>query len=256
MRSRALSRDDDRVQRGANRRKPGARRAARASAAGPASISWMMRLPMTTASACAAIARALAASRMPKPTPTGMRTWRRISASLRATSAGIEMAGAGHALQRDVVDVAAREPRDGVDPRLRRRRREQEDRRDPRALPARRERRPLPPADSRRPARRRRPRRAPRRRSARAPSPRSGSRSPSARSASSRSRSRNRAHEREHVASARRRCASARSEARWITGPSAIGSENGTPSSITSAPARDERVDDRRRRARATDRRR
>src|SRR6185436_5547519 len=32
-------------------------------------------------------------------------------------------------------------------------------------------------------------------------------------------------------------CASARSEARWMTGPSAIGSENGTPSSITSAPA-------------------
>jgi hypothetical protein len=30
---------------------------------------------------------------------------------------------------------------------------------------------------------------------------------------------------------------SARSLARWITGPSAIGSENGTPSSITSAPA-------------------
>jgi hypothetical protein len=31
--------------------------------------------------------------------------------------------------------------------------------------------------------------------------------------------------------------ASARSEAFWITGPSAIGSEKGTPSSITSAPA-------------------
>src|SRR6476620_12474864 len=31
-------------------------------------------------------------------------------------------------------------------------------------------------------------------------------------------------------------CASARSLARWMTGPSAIGSENGTPSSITSAP--------------------
>jgi hypothetical protein len=28
----------------------------------------------------------------------------------------------------------------------------------------------------------------------------------------------------------------ARSQARWITGPSAIGSENGTPSSRTSAP--------------------
>src|SRR6185437_863993 len=32
-------------------------------------------------------------------------------------------------------------------------------------------------------------------------------------------------------------CFNARSEERWITGPSAIGSENGTPSSITSAPA-------------------
>ncbi|MNR13723.1 hypothetical protein D3C85_1301470 [compost metagenome] len=31
-------------------------------------------------------------------------------------------------------------------------------------------------------------------------------------------------------------CSSARSLARWITGPSAIGSENGMPSSITSAP--------------------
>ena len=31
--------------------------------------------------------------------------------------------------------------------------------------------------------------------------------------------------------------ASAFSPAFWITGPSAIGSENGTPSSITSAPA-------------------
>src|ERR1700681_818956 len=31
-------------------------------------------------------------------------------------------------------------------------------------------------------------------------------------------------------------CFNARSEERWITGPSAMGSENGTPSSITSAP--------------------
>src|SRR5512135_323354 len=31
--------------------------------------------------------------------------------------------------------------------------------------------------------------------------------------------------------------ARARSEARWMVGPSAMGSENGTPSSITSAPA-------------------
>src|SRR4051812_3027569 len=43
------------------------------------------------------------------------------------------------------------------------------------------------------------------------------------------------------VASAVRRlppAASARSVARWITGPSASGSENGTPTSSTSAPAR------------------
>jgi hypothetical protein len=43
------------------------------------------------------------------------------------------------------------------------------------------------------------------------------------------------AHQRQH----RRRlmpCARARSEARWMVGPSAIGSENGTPSSMMSAP--------------------
>ena len=77
------------------------------------SISWMMRLPITTASACAATARALAASRMPKPTPTGSVT---CCADLRRacapTSRGVEVAGAGHALERHVVDVAARDARD------------------------------------------------------------------------------------------------------------------------------------------------
>ena len=38
--------------------------------------------------------------------------------------------------------------------------------------------------------------------------------------------------------------ASARSEARWITGPSASGSENGTPTSITSAPLAGQRDQD------------
>ncbi len=33
------------------------------------------------------------------------------------------------------------------------------------------------------------------------------------------------------------RCARARSQAAWITGPSAMGSEKGTPSSMRSAPA-------------------
>src|SRR3990172_9559982 len=36
--------------------------------------------------------------------------------------------------------------------------------------------------------------------------------------------------------------ARARSVARWITGPSARGSENGTPTSSTSAPARSRRL--------------
>ena len=40
---------------------------------------------------------------------------------------------------------------------------------------------------------------------------------------------------------------SARSEAFWITGPSAIGSENGTPSSMMSAPPAHQAVHDVRR---------
>jgi hypothetical protein len=48
-------------------------RATRASSwsRGAFSISWISALPMTTASATAATARALSASRIPKPTPTG-----------------------------------------------------------------------------------------------------------------------------------------------------------------------------------------
>src|SRR6266581_220917 len=54
---------------------------------GEFSISSMMRLPMTTASATAAIRRAALASRMPNPTPTGMPTLARIAGIRRATSA-------------------------------------------------------------------------------------------------------------------------------------------------------------------------
>ena len=50
------------------------------------------------------------------------------------------------------------------------------------------------------------------------------------------SRVRNSRDEFEHIAQAHA-VPSARSDARWITGPSAIGSENGTPSSMMSAPA-------------------
>ena len=62
------------------------------------------------------------------------------------------------------------------------------------------------------------------------------SRSPSARPASLSLSRRNSLDDREHVAAADVPCFSARSDERWITGPSAIGSENGMPSSITSAP--------------------
>src|SRR3989442_849079 len=52
----------------------------------PSSIS-MMRLPMTTASATRDMACAVAASRMPKPTPTGMLTCSRMRGSMASTAA-------------------------------------------------------------------------------------------------------------------------------------------------------------------------
>src|SRR5690606_38931320 len=51
-----------------------------------ASMVSIILLPMTTASAHSDNFFALSASRMPKPTPTGIFTWRRIRSSLRATS--------------------------------------------------------------------------------------------------------------------------------------------------------------------------
>src|SRR5215208_1814837 len=57
-----------------------------ASSGLPASISWMMRLPMTTASAAFANCRADSASRMPKPTPMGNRVAARMAGIRFATS--------------------------------------------------------------------------------------------------------------------------------------------------------------------------
>src|SRR6185369_14313574 len=59
---------------------------ATASAGPAASISWMMRLPMTTASALRATARADSASRIPNPTPIGSRVAARIFGRWAATS--------------------------------------------------------------------------------------------------------------------------------------------------------------------------
>jgi hypothetical protein len=62
---------------------------------------------MTTASATAATAWAVAASRMPKPTPTGSSHAARMLGSMRATASVSRCPGAGHALERHVVDIAA-----------------------------------------------------------------------------------------------------------------------------------------------------
>src|SRR5690606_1827155 len=50
------------------------------------SSNWTMREPMTTASDTRATALAVCASRMPKPTPTGVLTWDRIRGTMRATA--------------------------------------------------------------------------------------------------------------------------------------------------------------------------
>ena len=92
------------------------------------SISSTMRLPMTTASAKRAMARAVCGSRMPKPTPTGTVVRARMRTSMRSTSAVSMVRRARHALERHVIDVALRHARDEVDARLRRRGRKQEDR--------------------------------------------------------------------------------------------------------------------------------
>ena len=160
------------------------------------------------------------------------------------------MAGAGHALQRHVVHVAAGQAADLLHARVGRGRRQQEDqvqavrpagrRRRPRIPragsppPARRRRRPRPPA------RRRRPRRG----AGRSAPP--GWHSPSAPPACSRRRARKLRTTSSTCARPMPR-ASARSEAFWITGPSAIGSENGTPSSMMSAPPSHQAVHDVRR---------
>ena len=124
-------------------------------------------------------------------------------------------------------------------------RRQQEDQVDAvRAAAARRSPR-TPRAGSRPPARRRRRPRAASR--TKAPSPcagrsaRSDWRSPSAPPACVSFAGAEAAHHRQHLRHADAHAPARASPAFWITGPSAIGSENGTPSSITSAPAVDHR---------------
>ena len=208
-----------------------------APAGSPAATRSTSAVPTTTPSAIAANRAASAGVRMPKPTATGAAA----AVADRGEPRRIDGRGgarAGHAGQRDVVDE--------------------------RRVRARRAARCARASRSARPAgsRRRRARRAAsassasssigrstvstastpaargaRGERARRPSRRSGCSSRTARSAS---RCRGGAARRPRRARRARLppAASARSIARWIDGPSADGSENGTPSSITSAPAR------------------
>ena len=124
---------------------------------GAFSISWTSALPITTASDSPATARAVAASRMPKPTPTG-RLHERADARDTLRDVGkVEIARPGHALQRHVVEIAAPQRRDLLQTRVRRGRREQENGVEAARVEQRRRARAPPPADSRPPARRPRP---------------------------------------------------------------------------------------------------
>ena len=161
-----------------------------------------------------------------------------------ADRGGVEVAGAGHALQRHVVDVAAGDAADllrcaaSVEVGASRKIGSM-----PCALAAARRSPRIPRAGSRRRARRRRrppPRRATKRVDAVALD-RVGIAHQHDRRAASFAGAEV-AHRRRAPARMPMPRASARSPAFWITGPSAIGSENGTPSSITSAPAVDHRV--------------
>jgi hypothetical protein len=78
------------------------------SPSGAFSISFTMRLPTTTASAMRATASAVAASRMPKPTPTGRLQCLRTISSFSRDLVGIEVGRARHALERNVINEAAR----------------------------------------------------------------------------------------------------------------------------------------------------
>jgi hypothetical protein len=205
---------------------------ARRPVARDCSISSMMRLPITTASAtrrCAARSRVADAE-----ADADRHADRGADLGNAPRPRRRRAAGAGHALQRHVVDIAAADAATWRSA-LGRGRREQEDRIDAAGLERSRRSSRTPRAGSRPPARRRRRLLRGGGEALDCPSPRSGWRSPSARPAYRRRRRGRRA----PWPSTWRRlmpCASARSEARWMVGPSAIGSENGTPSSMMSAP--------------------
>ncbi len=179
---------------------------------------------------------------MPKPTPIGIVVWRRISGIFVGDRRDVEAGRAGDALQAHVIEVARR----GASPRPRCAHRSTSARagRCTRsgASQGRGEllgllRRVVDDEHAVDAGIAERGRRARRGRRGDTPAVRTDWHSPSARPAWRRRRGGTRARSRAWPR-ARRRSRIARSVARWIVGPSADGSENGTPSSMTSAPAR------------------
>ena len=197
------------------------------------------REPITTASDTAATAPAPSPRRgCRSPRPPARCTCAPDARHHRGHRGGVEVAGAGHALERHVVDVAAGDAADLLHALLGRGRRQQEDRVEPGARSVGGEGlaflgRVVDHQHAVDAGRRRR--RATKRRRMRCRSARPGWRSPSAPPACVALRCAEPAHHASTCGMPMPR-ASARSAAFWITGPSAIGSENGTPSSITSAP--------------------
>jgi len=83
------------------------RTASTAPPSGAFSISWMMRLPITTASATLATALAVAPSRMPKPTPIGNFTCWRMAARRSCHLFRINVTRARNTLERHIIAEAA-----------------------------------------------------------------------------------------------------------------------------------------------------
>jgi hypothetical protein len=101
-----------------------------APSGGPASISWINRLPITTASASGG--NRLRACRIANAEADADGKLHVLAdlGELRAHLCRVDMCRAGDAFERNIVDVTARELSDRGDSRLGRGRREQEDRRD------------------------------------------------------------------------------------------------------------------------------
>ena len=222
---RSLSRSASAKAATSSRTAPAGRRPRRPRARAGCRRSRRRRPPSAAAAACSGVA-------MPKPSATGT-----VGARLRARDDRRERVRQRRALarragHRDGVEEAARALADRAPGARRCRRRDQRHEREPGGVAGGAQRRRPPRAAGRGRSGRSRRRSAASARSARRRARGRGSRSSSARPGAARRAPRDRRARRRPS----RRRAAPRVPAAWITGPSASGSENGTPSSTRSAP--------------------